>query len=476
MYKMAVSQPVELSEAGKEIKSLVDRARAAQKQIENYNQEQVDQLIRAMVWSVARPGVAEAIAKQAVEETALGNYEGKFTKMSKKCRAALFDIIDDESVGVIEELPERNIVKVAKPIGVVGALTPCTNPEATPVIKAINAVKGRNAIVIAPHPRAKITTKMLCDNMRAALKACGAPEDLVIGIEQPSLDGTAELMKQADVVLATGGGAMVKAAYSSGTPALGVGAGNACITVDETADLDDAASKIKMSKTFDFATSCSSDNNVIAVASIYDALLEKLQAQGGYLVAEADYAKFKDALWPDGAHLNPDIIAQSAQRIGEIAGVTIPEDKSFIIVRENGAGPEHMFSGEKLSVVMGFHKVADIDEAVALTNAIQEYQGLGHSCGLYTTNDKAIEKFALGTKTSRVMINQPQSLSNSANVWNGMRQTFSLGCGFWGGNSVNDNINWRHLVNISWVSRPLDKVKVVPNDEDLFGDAIDLVK
>ncbi|WP_339669893.1 aldehyde dehydrogenase family protein [Dasania marina] len=476
MYKMAVSQPVELSEAGKEIKSLVDRARAAQKQIENYSQEQVDQLLRAMVWSVARPGVAEAIAKQAVEETALGNYEGKFTKMSKKCRAALFDIIDDVSVGVIEELPERNIIKVAKPIGVVGALTPCTNPEATPVIKAMNALKGRNAIVIAPHPRAKITTKMLCDKMRAALKACGAPEDLVIAIEQPSLDGTAELMKQCDVVLATGGGAMVKAAYSSGTPALGVGAGNACITVDETADLDDAARKIKLSKTFDYATSCSSDNNVIAVAAIHDALLEKLQAEGGYLVTEAEYPKFKDALWPDGSHLNPDIIAQSAQRIAEVAGVSIPEDKSFIIVPENGAGPEHMFSGEKLSVVMGFHKVADVDEAVALTNAIQEYQGLGHSCGLYTTNDKAIEKFAMGTKTSRVMINQPQSLSNSANVWNGMRQTFSLGCGFWGGNSVNDNINWRHLVNISWVSRPLDKVKVIPSDEDLFGDAMDLIK
>ncbi len=473
---MAVSQPVELSEAGKEIKSLVDRARAAQKQIENYSQEQVDQLLRAMVWSVARPGVAEAIAKQAVEETALGNYEGKFTKMSKKCRAALFDIIDDVSVGVIEELPERNIIKVAKPIGVVGALTPCTNPEATPVIKAMNALKGRNAIVIAPHPRAKITTKMLCDKMRAALKACGAPEDLVIAIEQPSLDGTAELMKQCDVVLATGGGAMVKAAYSSGTPALGVGAGNACITVDETADLDDAARKIKLSKTFDYATSCSSDNNVIAVAAIHDALLEKLQAEGGYLVTEAEYPKFKDALWPDGSHLNPDIIAQSAQRIAEVAGVSIPEDKSFIIVPENGAGPEHMFSGEKLSVVMGFHKVADVDEAVALTNAIQEYQGLGHSCGLYTTNDKAIEKFAMGTKTSRVMINQPQSLSNSANVWNGMRQTFSLGCGFWGGNSVNDNINWRHLVNISWVSRPLDKVKVIPSDEDLFGDAMDLIK
>ncbi len=472
---MAAPQTVELSEAGKEIKVLVDRAHAAQQQIENYTQEQVDQLIRAMVWSVSRPGVAEKIAKQAVEETALGNYEGKHTKLFKKCRAALMDIIDDKSVGIIEELPERNIVKVAKPIGVVAALTPCTNPEATPVIKAINAIKARNAVVIAPHPRAKVTTQMLCDNMRAALKACGAPEDLVIGIAEPSLEGTSELMKQADVVLATGGGAMVHAAYSSGTPALGVGAGNACITVDETADLADAANKIKLSKTFDFATSCSSDNNVIAVESVYDELLEKLQAEGGYLVSEAEYPKFRDAVWVDG-HLNPAIIAQSAQVIAGLAGVDIGEDKSFIIVPENGSGEDYPFSGEKLSVLMAFHKVASVDEAIELTNTIQRYQGYGHSCGLYTTNDAAVEKFALGTKTSRVMINQPQSLSNSANLWNGMRQTFSLGCGFWGGNSPNANINWKHLVNISWVSRPLAVAKTIPSDEELFGDAISLLK
>lgn len=472
---MTAATPIELSQEAKEIKVLVERARAAQQLIENYSQEQVDRLIRAMVWSVSRPGVAEEIAKVAVEETQLGNYEGKHTKLFRKCRAALMDIVNDKSVGVIEELSERNIVKIAKPIGVVGALTPCTNPEATPVIKAINAVKGRNAVVIAPHPRAKITTKLLCDNMREALKACGAPEDLVIGIEHPSLEGTSALMEQCDVVLATGGGAMVKAAYSSGTPALGVGAGNACITVDETANIEEAASKIKLSKTFDFATSCSSDNNVIAVESIYDELLEKLQAEGGYLVPADEYGQFREALWPDG-HLNPQIIAQPAQTIGELAGVTIAEDKSFIIVPENGAGADYPFSGEKLSVVMAYHKVADVDEAIALTNAIQTYQGLGHSCGLYTSNEEAIEKFALGTKTSRVMINQPQSLSNSANLWNGMRQTFSLGCGFWGGNSTNENINWRHLVNISWVSRPLEKVKIIPNDEELFGDVIELVK
>ena len=240
-----------------EITELVARARAAQAQINDYTQQQVDELIKAMVWSCCQPGIAEEIAQHTVEETQLGDYNGKFLKISVKTRAALLDIIDDKSVGVIEEDKERNIIKIAKPVGVVGALSPSTNPEATPVIKAINAVKGRNAIVIAPHPRAKLSNKMIVDNMRAALKKLGAPEDLVLAVETPTLGKTNELMQQCDLVLATGGPGMVKAAYSSGTPALGVGAGNAVITVDETADLDEAAEKIRISKTLELAASCS---------------------------------------------------------------------------------------------------------------------------------------------------------------------------------------------------------------------------
>ena len=239
-----------------EIQELVERSRAAQKQIENYTQEQVDELIRAMVWSVAKPGIAEEIAQFTVDETQLGNYEGKFLKIQRKTRATLMDIINDKSVGILEENKEREIVKIAKPMGVIGALAPSTNPEATPVIKGIHAVKGRNSIIVAPHPRAKLTNKKICDLMREAIVKCGAPADLVIGIETPSLETTNELMAQCDRVLATGGGAMVNAAYSSGTPALGVGVGNAVITVDETADLDDAADKIKISKTLDLAASC----------------------------------------------------------------------------------------------------------------------------------------------------------------------------------------------------------------------------
>ncbi|MDG2461763.1 MAG: aldehyde dehydrogenase family protein [Luminiphilus sp.] len=454
------------------IGDLVARSRAAQKQIEYYSQEQVDALIRAMVWSVARPGVAEEIAQFTVDETQLGNYDGKFLKIQRKTRATLLDIIHDKSVGVIEEYPERNIRVLAKPLGVIGALAPSTNPEATPVIKSIHAVKGRNSIIVAPHPRAKLTNKKICDLMRAALKKMGAPEDLVIGIETPSLETTNELMRQCDLVLATGGGAMVSAAYSSGTPALGVGVGNAVITVDDTADLDAAAEKIRLSKTLDLAASCSSDNSVVLLDGIYEPMLEKLKAQGGYLCNEEEKTALRHTLWDEELHLNTAIVAQPPGKIAQMAGLNIPEETQFFIVPEAGWGPEHPFSGEKLSVIMALYRAQDIDHAIELTQNIQAYQGQGHSCGIYSGSDENIMKLATNTYTSRVMVNQPQSASNSGNVWNGMRQTFSLGCGSWGGNGTNNNITWRDLINETWVSMPLAENKVIPSDAELFGDVI----
>lgn len=463
-----MEQSQEMIEARDEIRAMMARARAAQEQIADYTQEQVDELITAMVWAVAQEDRSEEIARFTIDETRLGNYEGKYLKIHRKTRATLVDIINDKSVGVIEEDPERNLVKIAKPVGVIGALSPSTNPEATPVIKAISAVKGRNAIIIAPHPRAKLTNKKICDYMREAIVAMGAPADLVQSIDVPSLEKTNELMRQCDRILATGGEAMVGAAYSSGTPALGVGVGNAVITVDDTADLDEAAEKIRISKTLDLAASCSSDNSVLVFESVYDELLEKLIHEGGYLIEGEDKQKLQNVLWKDGV-LNAAIVAQHAVSITGQAGIDLPEGKQFLIIPETGAGPDHPFSGEKLSVTMAFYKVKDIDEAIALTNRIQAYQGQGHSCGIYSYNDDNIMKLAHGTRTSRVMVNQPQSASNSGNLWNGMRQTFSLGCGSWGGNSINHNITWRDLINETWVSKPLAETKVLPSDEELFG-------
>ena len=465
---MATAELIADTTEAQEIAALVARSRAAQAQIADATQEQVDYWIRGMVWAVAKESTAEIIAKHTVDETQLGNYDGKYLKIFRKTRAALMDIIGDKSVGVIEEDKERNLIKIAKPIGVIGALSPSTNPEATPVIKAINSVKGRNSIIVAPHPRAKITNKMICDLMRDALEKMGAPADLVLYIEQPSVEKTNELMKQCDRVLATGGGPMVLAAYSSGTPALGVGVGNAVITVDDTADLDDAAEKIRISKTLDLAASCSSDNSVILFDAIHDAMLDKLVHQGGYVLNADEKAKLQAVLWNNGA-LNANVVAQPAEKIAGMAGFGLPEGKTFLIVPETGVGPDYPFSGEKLTVTMTLYRASDIDEAIALTNAIQEYQGRGHSCGIYSSSDENIMKLANATYTSRVMVNQPQSASNSGNLWNGMRQTFSLGCGSWGGNATNNNITWRDLINETWVSKPLPQTKVIPSDEALFG-------
>ena len=468
---MATALKIQHSSEYEEVAELVARSRAAQEQIAHYSQAQVDALIRAMVWAVAKPGVAEMIAQKTIDETQLGNYDGKYLKIFRKTRATLMDIIDDKSVGVIEEDPVRNIVKIAKPIGVIGALSPSTNPEATPVIKAISAVKGRNSIIVAPHPRAKLTNKLICDLMREAIVKMGAPADIVLSIDIPSVEKTNELMRQCDRVLATGGSAMVTAAYSSGTPALGVGVGNAVITVDETADLDDAAEKIRLSKTLDLAASCSSDNAVILVDAIYDEMLAKLVAKGGLVLDDEQKAKLQGAIWVDG-HINAKVVAQTPQFIGSYAGFEVPEDTQFLIVHETGAGADYPFSGEKMTVTMALYRAKDLDEAIALTNRIQAYQGRGHSCGIYSRSDENIMKLAEGTHTSRVMVNQPQSATNSGNLWNGMRQTFSLGCGSWGGNGTNNNITWRDLINETWVSKPLAIAKTLPSDEELFGDVI----
>ena len=469
---MATAVNLEPTSDAEEIAALIARSRAAQAKIAHYTQAQVDDLIRAMVWAVAKPEVAEMIARHTVEETQLGNYEGKYLKIFRKTRATLFDIIDDKSVGVIEEDLARNLIKIAKPVGVIGALSPSTNPEATPVIKAIAAIKGRNSIIVAPHPRAKLTNKLICDLMRAAIVKMGAPADIVIGIDIPTVEKTNELMRQCDRILATGGAAMVTAAYSSGTPALGVGAGNAVITVDETADLDDAAEKIRLSKTLDLAASCSADNAVILVDAIHDDMLARLVAKGGLVLDDEQKAKLQAVIWVDG-HINAKVVAQTPKFIADVAGFDIPEDTQFFIVPETGTGPEHPFSGEKMTVTIALYRAADIDAAIALTNRIQAYQGQGHSCGIYSRSDENIMKLAEGTNTSRVMVNQPQSASNSGNLWNGMRQTFSLGCGSWGGNGTNNNITWRDLINETWVSRPLSIPKTLPSDEALFGDVIE---
>lgn len=456
-------------EEKKYVNGLVERARKAQKIVESFNQERVDHLVTAIVWNIVKPGTIEEISKFAVEETELGNYESKYAKLNTKLKGALRDMKGKKSMGIIERDEEKGLIKIAKPVGVVGAVNPTTNPEATPVLKAIMAIKTRNAVVMSPHPKAKKTNTMIVNIMREVLKKYNAPEDLIIGIENPTLGITQELMKQCDLVLATGGGAMVNAAYSSGTPAYGVGVGNAVVVIDETADIKDAANKIMRSKTFDFATSCSAENSLVIQEDIYHELIRALEDEGGYLLNSEEKAKLQKNMWIDGV-LNRDVVAQPVQKIAEVGGLKIPEDRKFIMVEETKIGPEYPFSGEKLSMVVALFKYKEFQEAIDKVNEITEYQGKGHSCGIHSTNEDHIVEFALKTYTSRVMVRQPQCLANSGAWTNGMPMTLSLGCGTWGGNISSENITWKHLLNTTWVSYPIPDTQ--PTDEELFGDVM----
>lgn len=453
-----------------EVTGVVERARVAQQAIDHYTQEQVDALVLAVGWSVVKD--REALARLAVDEGGFGNYESKVVKIRNRVTGMIRDMEGQRTVGVVEELPERGIVKIAKPVGVIAALIPTTGPDATPPVKALAALKARNAIIIAPHPRTWRTSALAVELMRKGCEQVGAPADLIQIVERPSIAKTAELMKQADLVVATGGEAMVKAAYSSGTPAYGVGVGNSVHVVDDTADLDDAAAMIARAKTFDFATSCLADNSVVADVSIYSSLVDKLVARGGYVLNQVEKGRLSRLMWPQPDQHIPslDVIAKSAQHITQLADIQLPEGKSFLIVEEDGVGQGHPFSGEKLSVVLTLYRytAGTIDHAIELVNAITGYQGLGHTCGIHTTNDAHVQALAMRTRTARVMVNQDLN-EGAGSPRNGMPYTLSLSCGTWGGNITTENVNVRHFMNLTWVSRLVDPKAVPISDEALFA-------
>ena len=451
-----------------EVSEVVARARAAQLVIADWDADRVHELTTAVAYAVARKDRAEELARLAVDETGFGNCEDKVIKIERRVLGVLADLRQTPTVGVVEEDPARGLVKIAKPVGVVAGLVPTTGPDATPPVKALCALAGRNAIVFAAHPRSKRTTDAVVGYMREACKQVGAPADLIQVLPEAKIAFTQELMHQVDLIVATGGASMVKAAYSSGTPAFGVGVGNAVHVVDETADLADAAAAIVTAKTFDYATSCLADNAVIAHESVYDDLVERLVAAGGYVCDDAEKQALQAAMWPDGGEIpTPDVIAKSAGHIARLAGMDVPESTTFLVIQEDGVGHDHPFSGEKLSVVLALYRYAgQIGNAVALVNAITDYQGLGHTCGIHTTSDAHVDAIAYGTKTARVLVNQ--NLNEGAGSGrNGLPFTLSLSCGTWGGGITTENVNARHFVNLTWVSRP--SVKRMVDAESLFA-------
>ena len=330
-------------------------------------------MVAAVGWQLYQRAHAEACARSAVDETGMGVYDDKVLKHQKKTLGTLRDLHGLKTTGVIEEDPARGLLKIAKPAGVIGVLSPVTNASSTLAVNGLPILKTRNAVIFAPHPKAKATAALTCDFMRAGLAQVGAPLDLVQNLTDPTVELTQELMKQVDLVVATGGSAMVKVAYSSGTPAYGVGAGNSVVVVDETADLDDAANKIRLGKIFDNATSCSSENSVVMQDSIFDAMVERFEEYGGYVVNGDHKPRLRQVMWPDGEHLSRDVVGQPAAKIAALAGIPAPAGTTFLMVHGEAVGAADLFSGEKLSPVLTLWRYGEFEEAIGLVRDITRY-------------------------------------------------------------------------------------------------------
>jgi len=462
-------------EAAAELKEKLAKARAAQKVIEGYDQERIDKLCRAIAWSVANKKTFLRLVDMSIKESKLGDYETRGNKRFK-IRGILRDCMRQKSVGIIEEIPEKGIVKYAKPVGLIGCVVPTTNPDLTPAGNALYAVKARNVVIFAPHPRAKNTSFETVRLMREALENQGAPPDILQCIENVSIPMTKALMAEADLVVATGGQDLVKTAYSSGTPAYGVGAGNSTMVIDETAlqNIQECAQNTMLSKTSDFGSGCSADGNLIVHEDAAQPLKEALVAVGGYLLSAQEQAAVKKVMWDQECHRLPDTVALAPQGIAKAAGFEIPADRKFLIAQSDGIGPgyENAFCREKLTTLLTIHCYGrDFEDAIAMMKSIYDVGGKGHSCGVYSFNDEHIHRIALAAPASRMMIRQPQSKANAGAFNNGMPMTSSLGCGTWGGNIISENVCLKHYMNTTWVSRPIPEDK--PSDRELFGEFYD---
>ncbi len=446
---------------------LLGRARVAMKQIQDYDQAGVDRLCQALAWAVANEKTFTRLAYMGVEESGLGDPESRVSKRFK-IMGILRDVLRQKSIGIIEEIPEKGIVKYAKPVGVVASIIPTTNPDLTPPGVAMFAIKCRDAVIFSPHPRSKKTTSETVRIMREVLKREGAPPDLFQCVETPSIPLSQHLMAICDLVQATGGKDMVKAAYSSGTPSFGVGAGNSTMVIDETANIKEAARNTRMSKTSDYGSGCSADGNMVIEASIYDRMVKQLVKEGGYLASPEEKAKLQPVLWDGEGHRAPNTVAISAQRIASLAGFEIPADRTFIIVEETHIGKDYPFSSEKLCVVLALFKYSGFENALKMVEQIYEVGGKGHSCGIYSFCDEHIHQLALMAPVCRIMVRQPQSKANAGAFNNGMPMTSSLGCGTWGGNITSENIHLKHYMNVTWVSRPIPEDR--PSERELFGE------
>jgi len=469
MGSMGEARPGRDERAAAEVAVLVARARAAQAVAAGYDQAMLDAMVVACGWAIIEPSRNRALAEMAVRDTGLGTVEDKVLKNHRKTLGLLRDLQGAVSTGVVAERPELGITELARPVGVVCAVVPSTNPGATPANNIINALKGGNAIILSPSPKGASTSARLLEYMHAALDAVGAPRDLIQMLPSPVTKAlSSELMRQCDLVVVTGSQSNVRAGYSSGTPALGVGAGNVAVIVDGSADFVDAARKVMQSKTFDNATSCSSENSLIVIDAAWEPMRAALEREGAVVLDASQKATLQAAMFP-GGHLSPAITAQSVARICEVAGLGDARLRAArcLVVEETAYGACAPFSGEKLSPVLALYRARDFDHAIEIMRGIYAYMGNGHSCGIHTRDAAQVERLGREMTVCRVIVNQAHAIANGGSFDNGLPFSLTMGCGTWGRNSFSENLNYRHFLNTTRIVRPIPPRE--PTLEDIFG-------
>ena len=453
--------------ANTQVQQLLAKARAAQAVFEGASQETVDAIVKGMGKYVYDN--ADMLAKMAVEETGIGVYEDKILKNQGKARAIWNSLKGKKSRGIIGEDAENSLVFVAKPVGVVGAVTPVTNPIVTPMCNGMFAIKTGNAVIFAPHPKAEKCTVFLTNAFMAIVKTHGGPDDLIQTIQSGSVETTQELMKVVDVVVATGGGAMVKSAYSSGKPSYGVGAGNVPVIIDRDVDIKDATEKIVTGASFDNGIICSHEQFVFAPEENYDAIVDSFEATGKvwFTEDEAIVQKFRDLVFP-GGQMNKHVVGRSPREIGAMIGVDVPATARIILLPAKGAGTLDVLAKEKLCPVVAIVAYKTFAQAVADAKANLIVEGAGHSAAVHSNTEANIRLAGLELPISRLVVNQPSALTAGGSLTNGFAPTTTLGCGSWGGNSISENLDYKHLMNVSRIGKVITH-RTAPTDAEIWA-------
>lgn len=434
-----------------EVRNLVRKAKLAQQELAQMNQEQIDTIVKVV--AKACYDDRERLAKMAVEETGFGRWEDKVLKNTLASKTILEEIKDMRTVGILSEDKEKMITEVAVPIGVIAGLIPSTNPTSTVMYKALISLKAGNSIVFSPHPNALKCIEATVEVIKKAAQTAGCPDGAISVVTRPSIQATNELMKHPDtnLILATGGTAMVKAAYSSGTPAIGVGPGNGPAFIERSADIPKAVRHILESKTFDHGVICASEQSVIVEEDMKEVIVAEFKKQGAYFVSQEEAKKLgKFIILPSGA-MNPKMVGKTPQVIGDLAGIHVPRDARVIIAEETGVGKQHPYSMEKLAPILGFYTVKDWEEACKLCMKILYHEGVGHTMVIHTKNDAIIREFALKKPVSRLLVNTPAALGG-VGATTGLFPAFTLGCGAVGGSATSDNVSPLNLFNLRRVA------------------------